>query len=231
MAGPRLEARGVGRLRRRAGQGERPILDGVDVVVQGGEVLVLAGPTGVGKSTLLHVLGGLLRPDAGEVLAEDAPVSRWTAAHRDRWRRRVGFLFQQAALLDDVSAFDNVLLPLVPRPGSLKNKTTAALAMLDRLDAAPLAAQPTGALSGGERQRVALARALVTAPDYLLLDEPTAHQDDVQVRRILDLMDEARGRGAVVVAATHDPRVVASGFADRVLTLTAASAHNEESAP
>lgn len=221
MTAPRLEARGVSVLRRRAGGKATPVLRGVELVADAGQVLVVTGPTGAGKSTLLQVLGGLLRPDSGEVLAAGEPVSRWTAAHRDRWRREVGFLFQGGELLDDLTAADNVLLPLVPRQGSLGAKAEAVATVLELLDAGSLASQPVRELSGGERQRVALARALVTEPTYLLLDEPTAHQDDAHAGRILELVTGVRDRGAVVILATHDRRLVEWEGAGRTLVLNA----------
>ena len=221
MAGPRLEARNISFFRRRTGHGDAPILDAVDLAVSAGEIVALTGPTGAGKSSLLYLLGGLLRPDVGEVLADGEPISRWTAAHRDRWRRRVGFLFQHAELLADLSTADNVLLPLIPRPGSLADKVASVHRILGELEATPYAEQAVRELSGGERQRVALARALVTEPEFLLLDEPTAHQDDHRAAQILQVVHGARDRGAVVVLASHDPRVLRAGLADRVQELAA----------
>ena len=235
MAGPRLEARNVSFFRRRSGRGDAPILDAVDLAVSAGEIVALTGPTGAGKSTLLYLLGGLLRPGAGEVLADGEPISRWTPAYRDRWRRRVGFLFQHAELLADLSAADNVLLPLIPRPGPLADKVAAVHRTLEELEATPYAEQAVRELSGGERQRVALARALVTEPEFLLLDEPTAHQDDHRAAQILQVVRGARDRGAVVVLASHDPRVLRAGLVDRVRELAdgrlVAAADSGESSP
>ncbi len=207
-----LRARSVGFVR----GGDKTILDAIDLTADAGAVTALAGPTGSGKSTLLHLLGGLLRPTTGEVLADDDAISRWTAAHRDRWRRRVGLLFQHAELIGDLSAAENVLLPLVPRPGDLATKGEAVRRALEDLEVAAFADQAARDLSGGERQRVALARALVGEPEILLLDEPTAHQDDAHSARILEIVGAARDRGAIVVVASHDPRVLGAGLADQV---------------
>jgi len=210
-----LQARGVGFVR----AGGKTILDTIDLAADAGAITALAGPTGAGKSTLLHLLGGLLRPTTGEILADDNAISRWTAAHRDRWRRRVGLLFQHAELIGDLSAAENVLLPLVPRPGNLATKEAAVRHALEELEVATFADQAARDLSGGERQRVALARALVGRPEVLLLDEPTAHQDDARSARILEVVGAARDQGAIVVVASHDPRVLEAGLADQVRQL------------
>ena len=221
MGVQQLEARSVSFARNRAGRAVAPQLADIALTAASGRITVLAGATGAGKTTLLYLLGGLLRPTAGEILADGEPISRWTASHRDRWRRHVGLLFQHAELIGDLSAAENVVLPLVPRLGSLATKRAAAMRALAVLDVAELAGQATRELSGGERQRVALARAVVGGPDVLLLDEPTAHQDDAQVQRIFGVMRQARERGAVVVVASHDPRVLRAGLADDAHQLVA----------
>ena len=126
-----------------------------------------------------------------------------------------------AELIEDLSAGENVLMPLVPRPGSLAAKRDAVRRVLASLDDTALADQPISELSGGERQRVALARALVTEPTILLLDEPTAHQDDDRVDEILGVITATTARPTCVVVASHDPRVVESGCADTVHCLAA----------
>lgn len=214
MNSPHLEAVGVSFT---AGCAKGPpleVLNSIDLSFGAGAIALLSGPTGAGKSTLLHLLGGLLRPTEGEIRADGEPISRWTAEHRDRWRRRVGILFQGAELIEDLTAAENVLMPLVPRPGSLAAKGDAVQRTLASLGDASLAGRPVMELSGGERQRIALARALVTEPAILLLDEPTAHQDDARAGEILNVITSARTRGALVVMASHDPRVTESGLAD-----------------
>jgi putative ABC transport system ATP-binding protein len=213
-------ARGGPAVRRGAdGGATEAILQRIDLSCRAGSVTLLTGPTGAGKSTLLYLLGGLLRPSEGRILADGEAISRWTAAHRDRWRRRVGILFQSAYLVDDLSVGENLLLPLVPRPGRLREKVAVVQEWLERLGLSELASQPASELSGGERQRAGLARALVTEPGILLLDEPTAHQDAAQVARVLAEVAGARERGALVVVASHDPRLLESGVADRVRRL------------
>ncbi len=202
-------------------RGERRILDGIDATFAPAEVSLVAGPTGSGKSTLLHLLSGLLRPTEGTVFAGDAPISRWTAGHRDRWRRDVGVALQDPHLLPGLTALENVILPLVPRGEPLAELRRRAAGALESLGAARLAGEMSGALSGGERQRVGLARALVSEPGYLLVDEPTAHQDDGGVGIVVAALEAARARGAVVVASAHDPRLLEAGLAGRTLRLVA----------
>ncbi|MGD8721014.1 MAG: ATP-binding cassette domain-containing protein, partial [Desulfobacterales bacterium] len=163
------------------------------------------------KSTLLHVLAGLLRPIQGKVVVDGEAVSRWVSSHRDRWRRRVGIVFQHDRLLGDLSAVENVLLPLVPRGGDLKECRRSALAALGRLNVDPLADKLVRNLSGGERQRVAIARALVAQPSFLFADEPTAHQDHKSTEEILKTLAAAAAAGAVVVVTAHDPRILEAG--------------------
>lgn len=184
-----------------------PLLRNIDAVFPGGRVVLISGKSGAGKSTLLHLLAGLLRPTSGEIMADEQPVSRWLTAHRDRWRRRVGIVFQQDHLVGDLTVLENVMLPLIPRPGSPRHWRASSRTILAHLNAGELVGQPVSTLSGGQRQRVATARALVDAPDYILADEPTAHQDLDNAQRLGHLLRQAAERGAVVVVAAHDRHV------------------------
>jgi ABC-type lipoprotein export system ATPase subunit len=184
-----------------------PILGEIDAVFPGRRITLVSGRSGVGKSTLLHLLAGLLRPTQGEIRADGQPVSRWLTAHRDRWRRQVGILFQQDHLIGHLTVLENVILPLIPRSGDLRQWRTQGMEMLARLKLDELAGQPAAFLSGGQRQRVAAARALVGAPDYIVADEPVAHQDRENARGLGGLLRQAADRGAVVVVAAHDRHV------------------------
>lgn len=195
-------------LERRAPDGSiRRVIEGASARFEAGEIAVITGPTGVGKSTLVKLLATLLRPTSGVVWADDAPVSRHVALHRDRWRRDVGLALQDPHLIDDLTVVENLVLPLVPRTRDAAGAEAKARQALERLDIGTLAASRAGALSGGQRQRVALARALVGAPRFLLADEPTAHQDDAGVAVVLAALERARERAVVVVTA-HDHRVL-----------------------
>lgn len=204
------------RLMRRAVDGaERAVLDGITADFPAGRLSLIVGPTGAGKSTLLHLLAGLLRPSAGEIRADGEPVSRWITAHRDRWRRRVGILFQTPSLAPDLTVLENAMLPLIPRGGSLVDIRTRARECLGRTGAAHLAGLPAATLSGGEGQRVALARALAAEPRFLIADEPTAHQDDEGAEIVMAALIAEQDRGAAVIVAGHDHRLLGTDFADK----------------
>jgi ABC-type lipoprotein export system ATPase subunit len=214
-----LACRAVTVRRRDAGGQLRTVLDALDATFPAGTLTLIGGPTGAGKSTLLHLLAGLARPDEGTVLADGEPCSRWTAAHRDLWRRNAGLVFQSAQLMGGLTVLENTLLPLVPRGLGRAELRARATAELERAGVAHLAARDPAELSGGEQQRVSLARALVGAPRFLLADEPVAHQDDGGLAIVARLLEDAASRGATVVVVSHDPRLARSGLARAQLVL------------
>jgi ABC-type lipoprotein export system ATPase subunit len=179
------------------------VLQSVDAVFAAGAVSLVHGVNGAGKSTLIHVLGGILRPSAGEVLWDGRPVSRWSAGHRDRWRRKVGIAFQDAIFLEDLTALENVMTPLIPLGLPVRRLRKRALKALESVGAAELAADPVSVLSGGQRQRVSFARAVVTGPELLLADEPANQQDSEGLRRIENLLVAAAEQGTTVVATAQ----------------------------
>ncbi|MFZ0614626.1 MAG: ATP-binding cassette domain-containing protein [Desulfobacterales bacterium] len=203
-----VECRRLTVARRASDGGEKRVLHDLSARFEAGRMALISGATGAGKSTLLHVLAAILRPSQGEVVIDGAAVSRWVSSFRDRWRRRVGIVFQHDRLLGDLSAVENVLLPLIPRGGNLAECRQAALAALDRLNVGPLAQEAARNLSGGERQRVAIARALVSRPSFVFADEPTAHQDGTRAGEILETLAATAAAGAVVVVTAHDPRLL-----------------------
>lgn len=183
---------------------ERVILDRVHADFMPGKLHLITGSIGAGKTSLLHLLSTLLRPTSGEVLAGQEPISRYSAAHRDRWRRQVGLAFQNPHFLAGMSALENVMVPLIPTASSLAQARDAAMAQLESLEAGHLAGRGVGSLSGGERQRVILARALVRQPSYLFADEPTAHQDPEGALALMRRLGQERDRGALVLMVSHD---------------------------
>ncbi|MFZ0133372.1 MAG: ATP-binding cassette domain-containing protein [Desulfobacterales bacterium] len=203
-----IECRRLTVARRAADGREKLVIHDVSARFAAGRMALISGATGAGKSTLLHVLAAILRPSQGEVVVDGAAVSRWVSSFRDRWRRKVGIVFQHDRLLGDLSAVENVLLPLIPRVGGLMDCRRLALAALERLKVGPLAEEAVRNLSGGERQRVAIARALVSRPSYVFADEPTAHQDLPGAGEILETLAAAAAAGAVVVVTAHDPRLL-----------------------
>ena len=202
-----LECRGVSYFPTGVGEKRQPLLQGVCARFEKGRISLLTGEMGAGKTTLLSILAGLLRPAEGEVIAEGLPVSRWSSAHLDRWRRKMGFVFQSCHLWAELTALENVILPMIPRGETLARLRTMGMESLMKLGVEDLAGRCVRGLSLGERQRVAVARALVSQPAFLLADEPTAHQDEDGVNIVLDLLASVADGNATVVVASHDPRL------------------------
>lgn len=195
--------------------GPTEALRGIDLTVDKGEVLAVMGPSGSGKSTLIHCLAGVLTPDNGTVVLDGTDLGSLSADKRARLRlTRVGFVFQFGQLLPDLTATDNVALPLLMGGVSRREATVIAHEWLDRLDMADQAHKVPGDMSGGQAQRVAIARALATRPAVLFADEPTGSLDSVAAENVLTAMLEAvREAGTTVVLITHDARTAA--YADR----------------
>ena len=203
--------------------GQTHALRGVDLDVGAGEVLAVTGPSGSGKSTLLHVMAGVLVPDAGRVDYHGGDVSQDITALDEAARSRLrlkefGFIFQFGQLLPDLSALDNVTIPLLlagtarRRALAQARETLGELGLSEHLDKRPTQ------LSGGQAQRTAVARALVTNPRLLFADEPTGSLDSLAAERTMEvLLSSVRSRGAGLVIITHDARVAA--YADREVTV------------
>lgn len=193
-------------------------VDGVDLVIEPGEAVSVMGPSGCGKSTLLHLLGGLERPDAGELVLAGRRVDRLSETQWARLRRRsIGFVFQAFHLVDELTAVENVELPALLAGLGPRVARQSAMTLLDRLGVADRAAHLPGRLSGGQCQRVALARALINDPLLVLADEPTGNLDSHATGELLQLFAELRDRRQTLLLVTHDPRVAAT--ADRLLTM------------
>ncbi len=190
-------------------------LRGIDLTVNRGEVLAVMGPSGSGKSTLVHCLAGVIAPDEGSVIMDGTDLTALSADARAKFRlQRIGFVFQFGQLLPDLTATDNVALPLLMAGHNRRKANAEAVEWLDRLGLAEQAGKSPGSMSGGQAQRVAIARALVTRPAVLFADEPTGSLDSVSSESVLDAMLQVvRESGTTVVLITHDPRTAA--YADR----------------
>lgn len=199
--------------------GATTALRGVDLSVTAGEVVAVLGASGSGKSTLLHCLAGLTRPDAGEVHYGAQRLDVMSERDRTRLRRtQIGVVFQYGQLVPELTAAENVALPLLlERRGRAAALATAQL-WLERLGVPEVAAARPGQLSGGQVQRVAVARALVTEPRLLVADEPTGALDSLAAEQVMELLTSvARESGTTVVLVTHDLRV--ASYADREVVL------------
>jgi len=195
--------------------GETQALASASVQVRAGEVLALMGPSGSGKSTLMHCLAGILAPDSGSVTYDGREVTAMSDVERSALRRTdFGFVFQFGQLVPELTCLENVALPLRMAGTRRRDAERTALAWLERLEVADVAAKRPGEASGGQGQRVAVARALVTRPRVVFADEPTGALDSLNGERVMQLLVEAaRDTGAAVVLVTHEARVAA--YSDR----------------
>ena len=200
--------------------GWTPALRDVSIEVSAGEILAVTGPSGCGKSTLLLCLAGILRVDSGTVRYRDQDLSLLTETQRSKLRRSdFGVLFQFGQLVNELTAAENVALPLLLAGTGRRAARETAMSWLDRLGVAELADTMPGAMSGGQQQRCAVARALVTEPNVLFADEPTGALDTLTGEFVLhEIVRMARESGTAVVLVTHEPRI--AGYADREIVLS-----------
>jgi phospholipid/cholesterol/gamma-HCH transport system ATP-binding protein len=186
--------------------GDRPVFDGVSCTFPAGRISVLLGGSGSGKSTVLRLIGGLIRPRAGRVLVDGDDVTGLSERDLFRVRRKIGMLFQHGALLDSMTVFDNLALPL--REHDRLDEPSVAVAVHDRLEAVGLRDVDgllPSQLSGGMVKRVALARAIIRNPAVLLCDEPFSGLDPISSRRIETLLTGLnRSRGMTTLVVSHD---------------------------
>ncbi len=195
--------------------GPTPALRGADLSVRAGEIVAVMGPSGSGKSTLLHCLAGILVPEEGAVWFSGQRVDTMRETARSALRRdRFGFVFQSGQLVPELTAEENVALPLLLRGVRRAQALEQTREWFQQLTLSGLELRRSGELSGGQAQRVALARAMVTEPDVLFADEPTGSLDSLTGELVMELLLAAsRDRGTTVVLVTHDPRVAA--YAER----------------
>lgn len=199
------------------GDGSRAALDGVSLLVQKGEFVVILGQSGSGKSTLLGIVGGLERSYEGSVTLFGKDVASLSDKALARLRsEKIGFVFQAFHLLGHLSVLENVLAPAL-FDSSAKDQTPRALAVLERLGLQDRSADRPAQLSGGQRQRVAIARALLHEPELLLCDEPTGNLDAETGDRTIRLFRELHASGLTVLAVTHEERLASA--ATRVIRL------------
>ncbi len=218
MSEPLLSVRG---LKKTYVMGKRSleVLRGVDVAIPRGDFVALRGASGTGKSTLLHLIGGLDTPNAGEIIFAGRNLAAFSDRQLTDFRnRRVGFVFQAYHLLPELTALENVCLPARVARISVNQAAKRAGELLARVGLAGRLDHKPSELSGGEQQRVAIARALINEPELLLADEPTGNLDSHTGGEIMDLLQSLRAeKQTTLVIATHDAKVAAA--APRVIQL------------
>ena len=197
---------------------ETTALNGVNLEINKGEFLAIMGPSGCGKSTLLNLLGLLDNPTSGELWFLDEEVSRYTENNRTDLRNgNLGFVFQSFNLIDELTVFENVELPLLYAGVPMKERVRRVNAALDRMQIAHRTEHYPQQLSGGQQQRVAIARAVVASPKLILADEPTGNLDSRNGTEVMNLLTELNQEGTTIIMVTHSQHD--ASYAHRVINL------------
>jgi len=200
------------------GYAVRPV-DGLSAVVHDGELVLLLGASGCGKTTLLSAMAAILKPKSGSLRFGDTEVVGLSGARLTAYRRgTVGIVFQAFNLVPSLTALENVAVPLISAGVRGRDAKVRARKLLDDVGLGDRTHHRPGDLSGGQKQRAAIARALVHDPPLVLADEPTAHLDFIQVEAVIDLLRKLAQPGRIVVVSTHDERLLP--LADRVVEMT-----------
>jgi putative ABC transport system ATP-binding protein len=197
---------------------ETTALNKVDLEVKKGEFVAVMGPSGCGKSTLLNIIGLLDNPSSGELWFDETEVSRFKERQRTELRKsNIGFVFQSFNLIDELTVYENVELPLLYLKVSAKERKEKVEAVLDRMKIAHRRKHFPQQLSGGQQQRVAIARAVVANPKLILADEPTGNLDSANGEEVMKLLTELNKEGTTIVMVTHSPSD--AEYAHRIIQL------------
>ena len=207
------------------GNKRRLVLNELDLSVAEGQMYVLLGRSGSGKSTMLNLLSGIDQPDTGQVIIAGTDISKMNEKDRTKYRRdNIGFVFQSFNLISTLTAFENVVLPLSLKGDDPAESEQKAQFFLDQVDLGDRGGSYPDRLSGGEQQRVAIARALAHEPKFILADEPTGNLDYKTGSIVLKMLgDLVRENGRTMIIATHDREI--GQIADQVLELREGSLH------
>jgi putative ABC transport system ATP-binding protein len=199
---------------------QAPVLKDINLEVKPGECIVLSGISGSGKTTLLSIIAGIDRPSSGSVLVDSEPISKLPDIHISHFRaQKVGIVFQHFNLFDHLSVAENVMIPMIPMGLSMDRLNKRVEESLKLANIAHKAKSQAGRLSGGEKQRVTIARALVSNPDIILCDEPTANLDQQNALKFIDILTQLHMMKKTIVVATHDPLFDHLPFDSRVVPI------------
>ena len=196
-------------LTRRFKRGRKELILAVndsDIEIPKGKVTMIMGASGSGKSTLLNLLSGLDKPDAGKIIFDDQNIVDWEEQQLAAWRRKtVGFVFQTFELIPNLTALENVMVPLLPEKEKMNDIRIEAMSLLKQVGIFDTMHERAVKLSGGEQQRVSLARALITKPKIIFADEPTGSLDLDTGKKVMDLLQrQTRGHNRAVCVVTHN---------------------------
>jgi putative ABC transport system ATP-binding protein len=215
-----IKIRNASKIYNKDTQKEMVALKNISLELKRGEFALLAGPSGSGKSTMLSLLAGLIRPTEGTVEVDGEIVSKLPEKFAALYRReKIGFIFQQFNLIDDLNVFDNVVLPLIPTSISAKESQIKCETAMRKFSIFHKKDVPVKNLSGGEQQRCAIARALVNNPILVLADEPTANLDSKLTKDFINFLKEFKDEGKTIIMATHDIRFFDLEFVDRIVQI------------
>ena len=196
-------------------------LDNINLEIKKGEVVVLRGSSGSGKSTILSLIAALSKPTSGEVVVGDERISKLPDSFASDFRRNtIGFVFQKYNLIPTLSVEENIILPLVPINLDAKEIKAKLERVLRMFHIAHKAKQLVKNLSGGEQQRVAIARANINNPQIILADEPTANLDAKLSLSFVEILGELKAEGKTIVIATHDPLFFGLDVVDREIEIS-----------
>jgi putative ABC transport system ATP-binding protein len=184
-------------------------LDDVTLAIERGSITVVSGPSGSGKTTLLALLGALERPTRGQIFFDGDDLGDCSGMQLSRVRRRLGFIFQDFALIPNLTAEQNITYPLIPRGLTRAERSRRARELLARFGMEGMRSSWARSLSGGEQQRVAIARALAGQPEVVLADEPTSNLDPSNAEALLAIIRQLHTEGKTVVISSHDPGLIA----------------------
>ncbi len=193
-------------------------LDNINLEFKEGELVVLKGASGSGKSTILSLLAALSKPTNGEVIVDDKRISKLPDNFAALYRRKnIGFIFQKYNLIPTLSVEDNILLPLVPTNPDEKEAQEKLTTVMERFNISHKKDAIVRNLSGGEQQRVAIARAHINNPKIIIADEPTANLDEKLSIHFIEILRELKKSNKTVIVATHDPLFFDLDFVDRII--------------